>query len=94
MDIVPADMKILMVLNKDTPISITGKGIRGGVSKRVNITESHVFRLIKKLEKEKLIKTRKKGRERLALLTSKGEKVRDAYKLYLKLRYEYNKKHV
>jgi len=87
MDIVPADIKILFSLNRKIPKTITGKGRDGGISKIADISESHVFKLIKQLESEGLIKTKKEGRERRVILTSKGEKVRDVYKLYLKLRY-------
>lgn len=83
---IPGDIKILLSLDGKNPICVAGNSSES-VTKKTNMVDAHVFKLIKELEEEGLVKTRKKGRKRLVFLTPKGERVRDAYKLYLKVRF-------
>lgn len=45
------------------------------VSKKIDCTYSHVVKLLKKMEEDKLISFEKKGRLNLLTLTKKGEEV-------------------
>ncbi len=49
------------------------------ISREIDTTYSHTVEIVQTLESEGLIKTEKKGRKKISLLTEKGEEYAEAF---------------
>lgn len=71
---VPVDVMIELGTKK---LSSDGEKTSSDISSSIDVTYSHVIKVVKELEKKGLVITEKKGRKKIIELTDKGKEVSD-----------------